>query len=85
GLVTTFFSGLISCYSDDTGGEGGIQGTLDVMMGEPDQLPPPSLLRLLTGLVPDSGGWSLPSLVASSVATAMIPVVKAGFREHSTS
>ncbi|HCQ7476737.1 TPA: phage tail protein [Klebsiella michiganensis] len=41
---------------DDTGGEGGIQGTLDVMMGEPDQLPPPSLLRLLTGLVPGFRG-----------------------------
>ena len=41
---------------DDTGGEGGIQGSLDIMMGEPDQVPPPSLLRLLTGLVPGFRG-----------------------------
>lgn len=26
---------------DDTGGEGGVKGTLDIMMGEPDQVPPP--------------------------------------------
>ncbi|CAI2537438.1 phage tail protein [Serratia ficaria] len=41
---------------EDTGGEGGIKGTLDVMMGGPDQVPPPSLLSLLTGLVPGFRG-----------------------------
>ncbi|QLV87852.1 hypothetical protein HV265_13090 [Citrobacter sp. RHBSTW-00678] len=41
---------------DDTGGEGGIQGQLDILMGEPDQVPPPSLLGLLTGLVPGFRG-----------------------------
>ncbi|SQC23556.1 Uncharacterised protein [Klebsiella pneumoniae] len=57
-------SGNTSIYIDqpnlfggeDTGGEGGIQGTLDVMMGGPDQVPPPSLLKLLTGLVPGFRG-----------------------------
>lgn len=41
---------------DDTGGEGGIQGQLDIMMGEQDQVPPASLLKLLTGLVPGFRG-----------------------------
>lgn len=41
---------------EDTGGEGGIQGQLEVMMGGPDQVPPPSLLSLLTGLVPGFRG-----------------------------
>lgn len=41
---------------DDTGGEGGIQGQLDIMMGEPDQVPPASLLKLLTGLIPGFRG-----------------------------
>ncbi|HFF8581051.1 TPA: phage tail protein [Klebsiella pneumoniae] len=41
---------------DDTGGEGGIQGTLDIMMGEPGQVPPASLLKLLNGLVPGFRG-----------------------------
>lgn len=41
---------------EDTGGEGGIQGTLEVMMGGPDQVPSPSLLTLLTGLVPGFRG-----------------------------
>lgn len=41
---------------DDTGGEGGVKGTLDVMMGEPDQVPTPRLLTLLTGLVPGFRG-----------------------------
>ncbi|HFU6585957.1 phage tail protein [Klebsiella quasipneumoniae] len=41
---------------DDTGGEGGIQGQLDIMMGESDQVPPASLLTLLTGLVPGFRG-----------------------------
>lgn len=41
---------------DDTGGEGGIQGQLDIMMGEPDQVLPASLLKLLTGLVPGFRG-----------------------------
>ncbi|EIX9611406.1 TPA: phage tail protein [Klebsiella pneumoniae] len=41
---------------DDTGGEGGIQGQLDIMMGEPDQVPPASLLKLLTGVVPGFRG-----------------------------
>ncbi|OJT38469.1 phage tail protein [Serratia plymuthica] len=57
-------SGNTSVYIDqpnlfggeDTGGEGGIQGTLDVMMGGPDQVPPPSVLKLLTGLVPGFRG-----------------------------
>ncbi|MCP1106684.1 hypothetical protein M6G53_14975 [Serratia nevei] len=57
-------SGNTSIYIDqpnlfggeDTGGEGGIQGTLDVLMGGPDQVPPPSLLNLLTGLVPGFRG-----------------------------
>lgn len=37
---------------DDVGGEGGIQGTLEVAMGEPEQVPSAALLKLLTGLVP---------------------------------
>lgn len=41
---------------DDTGGEGGIRGTLDIMMGEQDQVMPPSVLNLLTGLVPGFRG-----------------------------
>lgn len=41
---------------DDTGGEGGIQGQLDILMGEPNQVPPASLLGLLTGLVPGFRG-----------------------------
>ncbi|WP_052439621.1 hypothetical protein [Pectobacterium carotovorum] len=41
---------------DDTGGEGGIQGTFEVMMGGPTQEPTPALLRLLTGLVPGFRG-----------------------------
>ncbi|ELY1861449.1 hypothetical protein I5L47_04785 [Serratia marcescens] len=41
---------------EDTGGEGGIRGTLEVMMGGPDQVPPPSLLRLLSGMVPGFRG-----------------------------
>ncbi|EPA9110251.1 hypothetical protein ACQ711_001116 [Serratia liquefaciens] len=41
---------------DDTGGEGGIRGTLDIMMGGPDQVMPPSVLKLLTGLVPGFRG-----------------------------
>jgi len=41
---------------EDTGGEGGIQGQLEVMMGAPDQVPSPSLLTLLTGLVPGFRG-----------------------------
>lgn len=57
-------SGNTSIYIDkpnlfggeDTGGEGGIQGTLEVMMGGPDQVPPPSVLTLLTGLVPGFRG-----------------------------
>lgn len=41
---------------DDTGGEGGIQGTMEVMMGGPTQEPTPALRRLLTGLVPGFRG-----------------------------
>lgn len=41
---------------DDTSGEGGIQGTLDVMMGGADQQPSPRLLTLLSGLVPGFRG-----------------------------
>jgi hypothetical protein len=41
---------------EDTGGEGGIQGSLDIMMGGPDQVPTPKLLTLLTGLVPGFRG-----------------------------
>lgn len=41
---------------EDTGGEGGIQGTLEIMMGGPDQVPTPKLLTLLTGLVPGFRG-----------------------------
>lgn len=37
---------------DDVGGEGGIQGVLEVAMGEPDQMPSSALLGLLSGLVP---------------------------------
>ena len=57
-------SGSTSIYIDkpglfggeDTGGEGGIQGQLDIMMGNANQVPPASLLRLLTGLVPGFRG-----------------------------
>ncbi|CAI2399100.1 Uncharacterised protein [Serratia ficaria] len=41
---------------DDTGGEGGIRGTLDIMMGGPEQVMPPSVLKLLTGRVPGFRG-----------------------------
>lgn len=41
---------------DDTGGEGGIQGVLEVAMGEADQVPTPNVLNLLSGLVPGFRG-----------------------------
>lgn len=41
---------------EDTGGEGGIQGSLDLFMGEPDQIPSDKLKNLLTGLVPGFRG-----------------------------
>lgn len=41
---------------EDTGGEGGIQGSLEIMMGEPNQVPTTSLKNLLSGLVPGFRG-----------------------------
>lgn len=41
---------------DDTGGEGGIQGTLEIAMGEANQVPSPNVLKLLSGLVPGFRG-----------------------------
>lgn len=60
---------------DDTGGEGGIQGTLEVMMGEPDQTPTERLRKLLTGLVPGFRGLvtTLYSGVISSYAASPKP------------
>lgn len=60
---------------DDTGGEGGIQGTLEVMMGEPDQTPTERLRKLLTGLVPGFRGLvtTLYSGVISSYSASPKP------------
>lgn len=60
---------------DDTGGEGGIQGTLEVMMGEPDQTPTERLRKLLTGFVPGFRGLvtTLYSGVISSYAASPKP------------
>lgn len=41
---------------DDTGGEGGIEGTLEVMMGTSNQVPSAALKGLLKGLVPGFRG-----------------------------
>ncbi|MDF7669892.1 phage tail protein [Orbaceae bacterium ESL0721] len=41
---------------EDTGGEGGIQGTLDIFMGEKNQVPSDKLKNLLKGLVPGFRG-----------------------------
>ncbi|CNJ03199.1 Uncharacterised protein [Yersinia aldovae] len=41
---------------EDTGGEGGISGTLEVMMGGPYQQPSSALRKLLSGLVPGFRG-----------------------------
>lgn len=59
----------------DTGGEGGIQGTLEVMMGEPDQVPTDRLRKLLTGLVPGFRGLvtTLFSGMVSSYAASPKP------------
>ena len=35
---------------EDTGGEGGIQGTLDIQFGNPEQMPLPALSSIITGL-----------------------------------
>lgn len=59
----------------DTGGEGGIRGTLEVMMGEPDQTPTERLRKLLTGLVPGFRGLvtTLFSGMVSSYAASPKP------------
>lgn len=59
----------------DTGGEGGIQGTLEVMMGEPNQTPTERLRKLLTGLVPGFRGLvtTLFSGMVSSYAASPKP------------
>lgn len=41
---------------EDTGGEGGIQGNLKIMMGEPNQIPSNSLKSILKGLIPGFRG-----------------------------
>lgn len=41
---------------EDTGGEGGIQGNLEIMMGEPNQIPSNSLKNILKGLIPGFRG-----------------------------
>ncbi|OCG47902.1 hypothetical protein A9G35_03070 [Gilliamella sp. Choc5-1] len=41
---------------EDTGGEGGIQGNLEIMMGEPNQTPSNSLKSILKGLIPGFRG-----------------------------
>ncbi|ENY6783308.1 hypothetical protein ACF1CY_000724 [Providencia rettgeri] len=41
---------------EDTGGEGGIQGMLEVMMGTADQVPTARLKNLLSGLIPGFRG-----------------------------
>ncbi|QHJ84161.1 MAG: hypothetical protein [Caudoviricetes sp.] len=41
---------------EDTGGEGGIQGTLEIMMGEPNQIPTNNLRNILKGLIPGFRG-----------------------------
>ncbi|OTQ49351.1 phage tail protein [Gilliamella apis] len=41
---------------EDTGGEGGIQGNLEIMMGEKNQVPSYSLSSILRGLIPGFRG-----------------------------
>lgn len=41
---------------DDVGGEGGIRGTFEIAMGEPEQLPTNAVKNLLGGLVPGFRG-----------------------------
>jgi hypothetical protein len=41
---------------EDTGGEGGIQGNLEIMMGEQNQIPSNNLNRILKGLIPGFRG-----------------------------
>ncbi|OCG45766.1 hypothetical protein A9G34_01325 [Gilliamella sp. Choc4-2] len=41
---------------EDTGGEGGIQGNLEIMMGEQNQTPSNNLNRILKGLIPGFRG-----------------------------
>ncbi|OCG64592.1 phage tail protein [Gilliamella sp. GillExp13] len=41
---------------EDTGGEGGIQGNLEIMMGELNQIPSNSLKSILKGLIPGFRG-----------------------------
>ncbi|AAP95148.1 hypothetical protein [[Haemophilus] ducreyi] len=36
---------------DNTGGEGGIQGRMEILMGEPDQKPSQMLINLLKGIL----------------------------------
>ncbi|MEY0576532.1 hypothetical protein [Providencia manganoxydans] len=60
---------------DDTGGEGGIRGTLDISMGEQNQVPTERLRKLLTGLVPGFRGLvtTLFSGMVSSYAASPKP------------
>ncbi|MDF7667953.1 hypothetical protein PT273_08885 [Orbaceae bacterium ESL0727] len=54
---TSFFINKPNLFGgEDTGGEGGIQGTLDVFMGEQNQIPSDKLKNLLKGLVPGFRG-----------------------------
>lgn len=41
---------------DDTGGEGGVQGNLEIMMGESNQFPTDNLRTILKGLIPGFRG-----------------------------
>ena len=41
---------------DDTGGEGGVQGNLEIMMGESNQFPTDNLRSILKGLIPGFRG-----------------------------
>lgn len=41
---------------EDTGGEGGIKGSLDILMGEPNQVPTNNLRSILKGLIPGFRG-----------------------------
>ncbi|MBK5072582.1 hypothetical protein I2492_06105 [Budviciaceae bacterium CWB-B4] len=41
---------------EDTGGEGGIQGLLEVQMGDANQLPSPRLSSIMSGLIPGFRG-----------------------------
>lgn len=41
---------------EDTGGEGGIKGSLEILMGEPNQVPTNNLRSILKGLIPGFRG-----------------------------